>query len=215
MSVRRDHPSEAGAAASRLKYFDELYKEPDPYGSGDRWYEKRKRSVLLSALPRQRFSKAFEPACGTGALTRDLSSRCAHVLASDFCEQALVQAREALGDLANVRLEKQALPAGWPGKEHVFDLVVVSEVCSFLALDEVQAVARLCAGSLSTDGVLAVCDWRWPFDARVCDADRAHELFDATGLHRLVRHEEADFLLGVWSVAPLSVAQHEGIVRHC
>jgi SAM-dependent methyltransferase len=211
-SLRCGPPSEAQATAARLEYFTEIYGAADPYGSRDRWYEQRKRRILLSALPRRRFRTAFEPACGTGALTRELSARCAHVLASDFCEQALVQAREALGHVANVSLENQALPADWPGQEHVFDLIVVSEVCSFLQPHDVQAVARLCAGSLATDGVVAVCDWRWPFEARVCAEHCAHDIFNAVGLHRLVRHEEDDFLLGVWSVAPLSVAQREGIV---
>jgi SAM-dependent methyltransferase len=189
-----------------------LYSEQDPYGSRSRWYEKRKRSVLLSALPRPYFQSAFEPACGTGQLSQELSQRCAHLLASDFCKEALAQARANLRSFDNVTVESHELPAQWPGPGQLFDLIVVSEVCSFLRSDEVQAVARCCAGSLDADGVLVVCDWRWPFDARVGAAESAHALFDATGLHRLVRHEEEDFLLGVWSASALSVAQRDGLV---
>jgi SAM-dependent methyltransferase len=205
-------PDAACESPARRQYFHSLYQEQDPYGSKSRWYERRKRSIVLSALPRQRFRTAFEPACGTGELTIDLSARCGHVLASDFCEQALVQARDGPGRLDNVTLEMHALPAGWPTGERRFDLIVIGEVCSFLHADEVAEVAQSCARSLDHDGVLVVCDWRWPFDARLSEAAGAHDVFDAAGLHRLVRHEEADFLLGVWSVAPLSVAEREGIV---
>jgi SAM-dependent methyltransferase len=206
-----DPPQRCGQATRRLDYFQDLYRQPDPYGSHSRWYERRKRRVLLSALPRQNFRNAYEPACGTGELSQELSLRCAHVLASDFCEEALAQARASLRRFVNVKVERHELPAQWPKPDQVFDLIVVSEVCSFLEIEDVKAVARSCAGSLDNDGVLVLCDWRWPFDARVSTAELAHEIFNATGLHRLVRHEEKDFLLGVWSVKPLSVAQRDGI----
>lgn len=134
------------------------------------------------------------------------------MLASDYCDAALAQARSRLQGFTNVTLHSHALPDEWPAPGDRFDLIVVSEVCSFLSAAQVLAVARLCAGSLSGDGVLAVCDWRWPFDARMVSAPQAHAIFDAAGLHRQVRHEEADFLLGVWSRGTASVAQREALV---
>ena len=197
---------------ARRAYFDGLYEEKDPYGTRNRWYEQRKRHILLSALPRASFESAFEPACGTGELTRELAGRCDHVLASDFCDAALAQARQRLHRCDNVSIDCHQIPLQWPEGEGPFDLIVVSEVCSFLDAEEIRAVALRCGTSLGDKGVLVVCDWRWPFDARVIRAEAAHEIFDRAGLHRLVRHEEDDFLLSLWSVSPDSVARRETLV---
>jgi 2-polyprenyl-3-methyl-5-hydroxy-6-metoxy-1,4-benzoquinol methylase len=194
------------------RYFDALYATPDPYGTAHRWYEQRKRNILLSALPHPTYSRVFEPACGTGELTRELAARSSHVLASDFCEDAVAQARERLQMFDNVTVGNQRIPAQWPTSDQSFDLIVVSEVCSFLHLTEIQDVAQRCAASMAPDGVLVVCDWRWPFSARVTDADEAHRVFDALALHPLVQHVEEDFLLSVWSNDPRSVARRESLV---
>ena len=60
--------------------FDRLYRGgTDPYGLRTRWYEMRKRAIVLAALPRARYARAFEPACGIGVLmvTNALFSRLA------------------------------------------------------------------------------------------------------------------------------------------
>ena len=193
-------------------YFDGLYATRDPYGTAHRWYEQRKRNILLSALPHRTYERVFEPACGTGALTRELAARSSHVLASDFCEDAVAQARGRLQMFANVTFGNHRIPAQWPASDLSFDLIVVSEVCSFLQFAEIQDVARRCAASMAPDGVLVVCDWRWPFDARVTDADEAHRMFGDLALHPLVQHAEEDFLLSLWSNDPRSVARRESLV---
>ena len=193
-------------------YFDGLYATRDPYGTAHRWYEQRKRNILLSSLPHPTYNRVFEPACGTGELTRELAARSSHVLASDFCEAAVAQARERLQTLDNVSFGTHRIPVQWPASEQPFDLIVVSEVCSFLRPTEVQDVAQHCADSVPPDGVLVVCDWRWPFDARVTSAEEAHEVFGALALHPLVEHAEEDFLLSVWSNDPRSVARRESLV---
>lgn len=196
----------------RRAYFDALYAASDPYGTRDRWYERRKRQILLSSLPHPTYDRVFEPACGTGELTRELAARSSHVLASDFCEDAVAQARARLCALDNVNFGNHRIPSDWPRSDPAFDLIVVSEVCSFLHLAEIEAVAQHCARSMTPDGVLVVCDWRWPFDARVTRAEDAHRVFGSLALHPLVQHAEDDFLLGVWSAEPRSVARRESLV---
>jgi SAM-dependent methyltransferase len=193
-------------------YFDGLYAKPDPYGTAHRWYERRKRNVLLNSLPHPTYERVFEPACGTGELTRELAERSSRVLASDFCEDAVAQARGRLRGADNVSFGNHRIPSQWPASDQSFDLIVVSEVCSFLRPSEIQDVARRCAESMPLDGVLVVCDWRWPFDARVTSAEEAHGMFDALALHPLVEHAEEDFLLSVWTKDPRSVARRESLV---
>ena len=208
-SERGPRPSADDESARRRAYFDGLYAARDPYGTAHRWYEQRKRNLLLSSLPHPSYGLVFEPACGTGELTCALAARSTRVLASDFCELAVAQARRRLQNFDNVSFGGHRIPAQWPRVAQPFDLIVVSEVCSFLHLAEIQDVVKRCADSLAPDGVLAVCDWRWPFDARVTNAEDAHLMFGASSMHPLVQHAEEDFLLSIWSNDPRSVARRE------
>ena len=55
---------------------DQLHVEQtDPWGAQTRWYERRKRSLLLAVLPRQRFDRALEVGCSTGVLAEALKPR--------------------------------------------------------------------------------------------------------------------------------------------
>lgn len=191
--------------------FETLYTQSvDPYGTRLRWYEQRKRAVLLASLPRQRFRSAYEPGCGTGELTRALAERCDALLASDFSPAALRIAAERTAALPQVRLARHRLPQDWPLDQR-FDLVVLSEVAYFLPLVQVQRLAQHCVHTLQDDGVLVACDWLVDFADRASATDEVHAALAATGLARLVMHEEDDFRLCVWARSSQSVAQREGI----
>jgi len=198
--------------SSRLDYFDGMYGDSDdPYALRTRWYEKRKRESLLAALPRERFRNAFEPGCGIGELTVALAARSDHVLASDFSTAAVEIARKRCNAMPNVRIERQQLPYNWPRDRGPFDLIVLSELCYFLTAEDMHALTRCCGQSLDDDGTLVACDWRPGFKERVLGTDEVHAALGGLGLTRLVRHEEDDFLLQVWSRNALSVAQREGV----
>ena len=202
----------AVAGTDRHGYFDALYGDnDDPYALRTRWYELRKRNALLAALPKARYRAGYEPGCGAGELTAALAPRCDALLASDFNDGALTAARVRVAGLTNVRVQKHDLPADWPHAQGPFDLIVLSEVGYFLDADAMRAVARACRDSLDADGTLVACDWRRDFDARVLPTDTVHALLSDLGLERLVRHEEDDFLLQVWSRDARSVAEQEGI----
>jgi SAM-dependent methyltransferase len=198
--------------AQRRPYFEQLYGESrDPYGLRTRWYEQRKRAALLAALPHPRYRRAYEPGCGAGELTVELAARCDELIASDFSPRALAAARERTAGLANLSLEAHALPRDWPPSDPPFDLIVVSELGYFLEASALKEMVERCVASLAPDGVLVACDWRPAFTERALPTDAVHAAFDAAGLARSVRHEEADFLLEVWSGDARSVAQREGI----
>jgi SAM-dependent methyltransferase len=198
-------------SAALQDYFEDLYtRSPDPYGTHDRWYEQRKRDLVLASLPRARFAHCYEPGCGAGALTLRLAERCDAVLAADFCEQALQSARARTQALPQVRLARHQLPQDWPVDER-FDLIVLSELSYFLPLAAIEQVARDCMASLAPDGVVLACDWLPAFAERACPTEAAHAALSATGLHTLLTHAEADFRLQVWARDARSVAQREGI----
>lgn len=199
----------------RSAYFDSMYRDnTDPYELRNRWYEQRKRAVLMAALPRQRYRCAFEPGCGAAELTVELAARCDWLLASDFSQGAIAAAFERTRHLANVRVDRHGLPQDWPHSHGPFDLIVLSEVGYFLDGDAILKVAKCVADSLAFDGTLVACDWRPDFKERALATDTVHAALAGLadlGLSRLLRHEEDDFLLQVWSRDGRSVAQLEGI----
>lgn len=195
----------------RQPYFDGLYADAhDPYGVRARWYEQRKREILLASLPRRRFRHGYEPGCGIGELTVGLAARCDAVLAADFSPLALCAAQERTSALPHVQLVRHVLPHDWPRAQR-FDLVVLSEVGYFLGLPAIAQVAQGCGTSLDDDGVLVACDWRPDFAERATATDTVHAALASIGLALLATHVEDDFRLAVWARDPRSVAQREGI----
>ena len=167
-------------------YFDGLYTgSEDPYGVRARWYEQRKRDILLASLPRSRFRHCYEPGCGIGELTVALAARCDAVLAADFSPLALRTARARTSALPQVQLARHALPHDWPQAQR-FDLVVLSEVGYFLPLAALRQMAQGCAAVLADDGVLVACDWRPDFAERATATDDVHAALSAIGLPLLV-----------------------------
>ncbi len=199
-------------SAAKRPYFDAMYAGgSDPYGVRDRWYEARKRAVLLAALPRARYRKAYEPGCGIGELTLALSARCDDLLAADFSADAVEHARQRTADHPHVRVAQHTLPGDWPHDAGPFDLIVLSEVGYFLQRDDMERVADCCGQSLAADGTLVACDWRPDFAQRSLSTQAVQDTLGALGLARLVLHEEDDFVLQVWCRDARSVAQREGI----
>lgn len=209
--------STAPDTAAIKDHFQQLYRQDaDPWKVRQRWYEQRKRGLLLACLPAQRYRRAYEPACGNGELTAALAQRAEQVLAADLSEEAVRLTgqrlrREAESDAARVTVCRQQLPADWPTGER-FDLIVISELAYYLDEAELLQLRQHCEDALTDSGTLALCHWRRPCADRRYGTDEAHALFDAAPrLHRIVRHEEDDFLLDIWSASAASVAQREGL----
>lgn len=228
------------ATEAGLAHFQALYSgSADPWHVRDSCYERRKRAVLLAALPRQHYDSGYEPGCGNGELTAALAERCGRLLASDGTQAGVALAaarlglpaatperprsapapglhpasRSACSGQSHVRIERHVLPADWPPGEGVFDLVVVSELAYYLDTAAFAQLRRRAVASLAEGGNLVLCHWRPPFGDRLQDTDAMHASFTRhPGLVREVRHEEAAFLLDIWSRRALPRAQH-GEVR--
>jgi Nodulation protein S (NodS) len=191
-------------------YFDGMYaRSDDPWGFRTRWYEVRKRSLLLASLQSEHYSCAFEPGCSIGATTACLSSRVDHLLAMDVSTRALDTARAAVP--RHVEFVQGQVPRDWPDGR--FDLVVVSELAYYLGRAECERLADL--ASRSTDE-LVVIHWRHPVDDYPLGGDDAQELFTKAALHQglehLVAHREPDFLIDSWCRDRRSPATRAGLV---
>lgn len=190
--------SEADDSATPA-YFEQFHRRhDDPWGLDSRWYEKRKRDVLMSCLPQPSVARALEIGCAGGAVTAELRDRAEHVLAVDVSETALHRARARLGDDPRIELRQAQLPAEWP--DGVFDLIVLSEVGYFWSHDDLAAAVDRIVDTLPDDGVLAACHWRHPFAEAPLTGDRVHAMIAARPeLDQIVRHVEGDFLLDVFT----------------
>lgn len=200
-------------------YFDALYAHgSDPWRYRQRWYEARKRALMLACLPAARYRSGFEPGCANGELAAALATRCDRYLATDFHKTALAAARERLAGLPQVRVAAACMPADWPaaepgegGKAGGFDLVVVSEIGYYLGADGLAQMARRCLDTLAPDGTVIACHWRRPIEGCALDGDAVHaRLREALGLPVRVAHVEDDFRLEVWTRQP-PVAVQEGL----
>jgi SAM-dependent methyltransferase len=206
------HRAERGLAERGLKvrpgYFDELYAAADdPWDLAQRFYERRKRALLLASLPRERFTRAFEPGCALGLVTRALAQCCDEVVATDVADRAVALARRRTADLPGVTVRKAAFPEDRP--IGTYDLIVLSEVGYYCT--DLPALRAAVGDILSADGVLVGCHWRHDAPDHPQTAEDVHAAL-GTELHRLARHVEDDFLLEVWSSTAGSVARRDGIL---
>jgi LmbE family N-acetylglucosaminyl deacetylase len=190
------------------QYFQVLYEQTDdPWGLADRFYEQRKRDLVIAALPRVRFASAFEPGCATGLLTERLAQRCDRLIAWDNAPRAVELATSRLAGLGNVNVGLGVIPRDWPTEQ--LDLIVLSEV-AYYCEDLANLEARVLA-SLKPDGVLLACHWRHPALDHPQTAETTHAAL-GRGLYRLAHHVEEDFLLDVWSTSEQSVARSTGVL---
>jgi SAM-dependent methyltransferase len=186
-------------------YFEQLFSaSDDPWSFRTRWYEKRKRDLTLASLPCQRYQRVFEPACANGELSALLAERCESLLCQDLNEKAVILARHRLSGLHHVHVQQARIPDDWP--EGLFDLIVLSEVGYFLDQQEWIQVIENTMRSLSPEGGVLACHWLHPIDGCSQNGRDVHAMLaDHLPLHRLLLHEEADFLLEYWGRQPASI----------
>lgn len=196
--------------ATPERYFTDLYAEDDPFGYRDRWYEARKRELLLACLPQPRFATAWEIGCSNGELTARLAERCDDLLATDLSARAVALAAERNAPHAHVRIEQAAHPAQWP--EGRFELIVLSEVGYYLDPSSLAHCARGIRSSLDPLGTVIACHWRRPFKQAVQTAEAVHSLLQRElGMKNLLVYRDDDIVLEAWTPHGCSVAQSEGL----
>lgn len=196
---------------SAAAHLDQVWQSSDdPFGYRTRWYEQRKRELLLAVLPWPGFGRGWEIGCANGELTHALAGRCKALLGTDLHPRAVAAARARCSALAHVEVRQMEHPREWPDGR--FDLVVVGEVGYYLdAPSLARFVARL-EESLAPGAVVVGCHWQHDFQGRCSSTAAVHACLAAVpGLARLARYSDADVLLECWSLGPVSVAAREGL----
>ncbi|MCX5387008.1 trans-aconitate 2-methyltransferase [Streptomyces sp. NBC_00083] len=198
-------------------YFDAMYRAAkDPWHLAERWYERRKYDLTVAALPRERYRRAFEPACSVGELTRRLAVRCDAVLACDRVPEAVATARRRTRTHPHVSVRHMTVPGEWP--EGSFDLIVLSELLYYLDEATLHALLDRAVASLEPGGTLATVHWNHPVAEHLTTgSDIAEALARVPGLHLLTDHREDDFVLQIHQrpnadgSRPATPAEREGL----
>ncbi|WP_410811533.1 SAM-dependent methyltransferase [Micromonospora sp. 067-2] len=204
----------ASARSTPPEYFTAMYAaNDDPWSFQTRWYEQRKHDLTVACLPQRRYRSGFEPGCSTGMLTLRLAERCDRLLAVDTAAAAVSTTAERLADHPHVQVRQLRIPNQWPDGR--FDLVVLSELCYYFDDVDLGLLTTRAVQALEPGGTLVAVHWRPTVAEHTRTGDDVHRVLNAEpGLHRLVRHEEDDFLLDVFLRVPpqaRSVAQVEGL----
>ncbi len=182
-------------------YFDELYRDHvDPWGFESSWYEERKYALTLASLPDRRYGRAFEPGCSIGVLTKALASRCDRLLAVDGSEQATATASARVAGCDHVEVRRATIPDDWP--DGPFDLLVLSEICYYFDLGELDVLVARATSSLAPNATVVAVHWTGPTDYPLTAAQTHARLAATTGFLPAVSHREDRFLLDVWRYRP-------------
>jgi SAM-dependent methyltransferase len=194
------------------EYFDGLYaKRDDPWSLRTRWYESRKRSITVASLPKEAYESALEIGCSTGELTATLAPRCKSLLAIDISAAAVAQASERNLDFPQVRVELHDATQQFP--DGIFDLVVLSEVGYYWDEATLRQTCEQIAEHLGEDATVVVCHWRHAVADYPLGGDETHRIVrESLKLYRIATHDEADFLIEVYTTDGRSVAAMEGLV---
>jgi SAM-dependent methyltransferase len=155
--------------------FDALHRSAeDPWSYQDSWYEQRKRSLTLAALPEQKYDAGLEAGCSIGTLSAKLAERCGRFLAVDASGTAVTRATERLARYPGAEARQLTLPEQW--QEGSFDLIVVSEMGYYLAPAELEELFARVSASLAPGGTLLLCHWRHPVSGWELDGDAVHAM---------------------------------------
>lgn len=196
-----------------LQYLQTLYDSgDDPWQISVGFYEHRKRCLLLESLTQQRYARAFEPGCASGELTAALAQRCDSVLAADANADAVRITADRLAGVPSVQVRQLIVPAQWP-TETEFDLIVLSEIGYFMALQAWRELAAVATETLAATGTIVACHWRHAFAERRSQTPDLHDVLARSCAQAEVRHclqlQDEDFLLDVWTRSAMSPARRE------
>jgi trans-aconitate methyltransferase len=178
-------------------FFEQLYRNGDPWNFDSDSYEQDRYAQLLGALDGRRFRRAYEPACAMGALTRRLADQCDELIARDLSPSAVACAQLACSELQSVDVSVGDVREDPPSGS--FDLVVFSELGYYFELPELTTVVDKIVDLLVPGGVTAGTHWtgsspdhRIAGEVVVATIDRHPELEGWQSVHD-------GYILGCWT----------------
>lgn len=169
-------------------YFDDVYRaNNDPWSFETSPYEQAKYEATLSALPRERYANAFEIGCSIGVLSERLAQRCDRLLAVDASELPLQAARVRLQPYSQVTVKQMSIPSEFPDDQ--FDLILMSEVGYYLAMDDLKRARQKMLDQLTNDGQLLLVHWTPFVPDYPLTGDQVHDEFlTSAGAGKPLRH---------------------------
>ncbi len=183
----------------------------DPWSFRTRWYEKRKRALILACLPASHYHRVYEPGCANGELLAALAGRSDEIIGSEGVKAAALLAKKRVENFSNARVVQGWIPEDFPAG--AFDLIVFGEIGYYLSLNDLLDSIKRMDRALFRGGTLVACHWRHPIAGCPLSGDSIHHAINRRiSLGPLVHHLEADFVLDVWSTDRRSVAAREGLV---
>jgi SAM-dependent methyltransferase len=183
-------------------YFQDVWSTgDDPWDHAGRWYEQRKYDLTVAAVPVERWSRSFEPGCGTGVLTRMLAARADEHLAMERHPRGVEATRRRAADRASLTVVQGAIPYDWP--DGTFDLIVLSEVLYYLSEVDLRDALRRTRASLRPGGHLVAVHYRPDVDEHTWNGDEVHDVLAAEPGWRTLTHVVDDeFRLDALAVEP-------------
>lgn len=182
------------------KYFDDVYAaNADPWNFAASDYEAEKYAATINALPREKYTNAFEIGCSIGVLTEKLARRCEKLLSVDVAEKALEQARERNRDAPHVTFKLLNFPREFPTE--TFDLILVSEVGYYLSPDDWRSAIEKIFAHLAPHGQVVLVHWLPEVDDYPQTGDAVHDsfaAFAANEMEKLKSLRTEKYRLDVW-----------------
>ena len=140
MTDREAKETEPGGASAReragtetQRFFDELWRDRDPWALDDSELDQRRYERQLELLADRRYERALEIGCAGGSFTRRLAGVCESVLAVDVAAAAIARARAASspGD-TGVEYRRVNVMDLDLESEGTWDLIVLTETAYYL-----------------------------------------------------------------------------------
>lgn len=190
------------ALGTQKEYFNKLYlQSDDPFRNWVNDYEERKRNIALKILREPQYGRIFEPGCGNGGLSKELSKRGRRVLAVDWSKDALSAAKNYC-EADNIEFREMNFPRETPAAEEAgFDLMVVSELLYYYSQEDLDRFFQAVPEILKPNGEILMIHWRGLSDHYPSNGDAVHRKFHQHPAVKVMEtFEDPNFLisLGRW-----------------
>lgn len=181
-----------------LDHFEQMYTSAeDPWNFAADHEEQRKYAITVASLPLARYRRCFEPGCSIGALTERLTVIADAVVAQESSPTAAERAAGRLSDHPNVEVRSGPIPEMWP--EGTFDLIVFSELGYYWDADDLRAIAERLTGSSEPGGHIVAVHWLGHSPDHLLSGREVHDVLRRAFGRSTVYHEDATFVLEVWT----------------
>jgi SAM-dependent methyltransferase len=131
-----------------------------------------------------------------GVLSGRLAARTDVLISADFSALAVLHARKRLAPHHHVDVRQLSVPAEWPNG--TFDLIVISELATYLSDEDLNALVERTIGSLEPDATLLLVHFR-PDTGTPHTAADVHDRFRChPHLIQQASHQDEQFILDVF-----------------